>query len=47
VTRARSLFDLANLCSVTPPEVAGLTVADFGCLLLGIRAHKAAHPPLT
>jgi hypothetical protein len=44
VTRARSLFDLAHLCGVTPPETYRLTVGDFGCLLAGIRAHKAARP---
>jgi len=27
---------------VTPPEVNGLTVTDFGCLVGGIKAHRAA-----
>jgi len=42
VTRALYLFDLANLCSVTPPEVNGMAVADFGRLVGGIKAYRAA-----
>jgi hypothetical protein len=45
VTRARHLFDLANLCSVSPPDTYGLTVADFGQLISGIRAYRAAQRP--
>jgi hypothetical protein len=45
VTRARHLFDLANLCSVTPPQVGDLTVADFGQLISGVRAYRAAQRP--
>jgi hypothetical protein len=42
VTRARNLFDLAHLCSVSPPEVNRLTIPDFAQLVSGISAYKAA-----
>lgn len=36
--RAEYLFALAYHCSITPPGVDELTLADFGALTLGIDA---------
>jgi hypothetical protein len=42
VTRGQYLFDLAHLCSLPPPQVDGLAMADFVVLLTGISQQRQA-----